>query len=396
MGEVTVTMKAAGSGFMMRVLVAVVIAGALALAPSAFADSFDELFAKLLTNPDDPALNKAFARAAEERGDIRHAFAALERVVTSSPGDTLAQAEFDRVRNKIRPAVTNVTVQVGASYTSNPLHAPRFANRPGDATFDASIGVADERTIAGIRWRSRVVGYGQLQADLHDLNFGIIAAESGPVFDLTPNLWVHLAAGTAVAWEAGEKLFDDLSVSATFGGLYRGLTQSVTARYTWRDGSFNNFHANDAGIFELQGRFVVSPSLTTGDLLYLLPSMQVSRADNVVPVWWGGWQPLFPGDYIEAGGRVAYYFPINRGQIFLGAGIGVFHRWYDEETSWFNWNIEDRRDLYIEPTAHVIVPNLIAPNVDLRFDYRFEGNYSNDMIRDYENHVAGARVVGRF
>ena len=63
----------------------------------------------------------------------------------------------------------------------------------------------------------------------------------------------------------------------------------------------------------------------------------------------------------------------------------------------FNFPFDkDRSDLYVEPTAHMILPNFIAPNIDLRFDYRFEGNYSNDVTRDYENHVAGTRVVGRF
>ena len=101
---------------------------------------------------------------------------------------------------------------------------------------------------------------------------------------------------------------------------------------------------------------------------------------------------------MEVGGRMAYYFPIDRGRIFLGAGIGLFQRWYDEKIdNVFNFPADkDRRDFYVEPTAHLILPNLIAPNVDLRFDYRFEGNYSNDVTRDYENHVAGTRVVGRF
>ena len=365
----------------------------------AAAQTYDALFAQLLASPDNPELNRKFAREAEARGDIRHAFAALERVVTSSPGDTEAQAEFDRIRNKVLPAVTNVTVQAGASYASNPSYAPGYQRRPDDATFDASIAIADERTIAGIRWRSRAVGYGQFQADLHDLNFGIIASESGPVFYLTPELWLHLAAGSAYAWQDGQTLFNDWSASATFGGLYRGLTQTVTARYTWRDGSFSNFGANDGGIVDVEGRFVLSPSLTTGDLLYLLPRVQVSQAGgNPIRDIFGTVRPLFPGDFTEVGGRMAYYFPIDRGRIFLGAGIGLFQRWYDEKIdNVFNFPADkDRRDFYVEPTVHVILPNLIAPNVDLRFDYRFEGNYSNDVTRDYENHVAGTRVVGRF
>ena len=193
----------------------------------------------------------------------------------------------------------------------------------------------------------------------------------------------------------------------TLGGLYKGLTQTVTARYTWRDGNFSDMGANDARIVDLEGRFVVSPSLTPGDLLYILPRYQNSAAQggvssvfvtNNVDFSFNFVRELFPGDFNDVGGRIAYYFPINRGRVFLGAGIGIYQRWYDEKVD----NISNpaatgnRNDFYIESTAHVIFPNLIAQSVDLRFDYRFEGNYSNDPTKDYENHVAGARVVGRF
>jgi hypothetical protein len=57
---------------------------------------------------------------------------------------------------------------------------------------------------------------------------------------------------------------------------------------------------------------------------------------------------------------------------------------------------EGRRDLYLEPTAHIIFPDLLAPHVDVRADYRLEDNLSNDTYRDFLNHVVGVRVVGRF
>jgi hypothetical protein len=55
-----------------------------------------------------------------------------------------------------------------------------------------------------------------------------------------------------------------------------------------------------------------------------------------------------------------------------------------------------RRDLYLEPTAHVILPRLIAPKLDLRFDYRFENNHSNDDSREFNNQVVGFTIVGSF
>jgi len=419
--------------------------------PAAF-DDYEALFSRVLRRPGDPALNKEFAREAETRGDLRHAFASLERVVLSSPGDTEAQAEFDRLRNKLMPAVTKVTVEVGANYASNPRQLPHRARvvaqlpdnlvdpfsvsvpRPDDATFDAGIAVADERTIAGLRWRTLALAQGQFQADIATLDSPALAVESGPVFQITPDLWMHVAGGAAIAWLDDEKLYDDALVSVTLGGLYRGLTQTVTARYTWRDGNFGvgevlnddgvvfaDRKANNAQIFDLEGRLVVSPSLAKGDLLYLRPRLQVSQNDGdptgSAGEFFSFQRPLFPSDFTEAGGAVAYHCPLFGGRAFLGAGIAVYQRWYDEgaatvlsfkEESVVSVSPGKRRDTYIEPTAHLILPNLLGPNLDLRFDYRFEHNDSNatttmlkgsdiaEFPADFENHVAGVRVVGRF
>src|SRR5689334_4836009 len=104
--------------------IAVAIIGTVLAGPNsssvlaATGDSYEILFDRILSQPGDVALNKRFAHEAEARGDLRHAFAALERVLQTNPGDTQAQAEFDRIRNKLKPSVTLVTVEGGASYVS--------------------------------------------------------------------------------------------------------------------------------------------------------------------------------------------------------------------------------------------------------------------------------------
>ena len=430
------------------------------------ANAYEILFSRVLDHPGDAALNKQFARDAEARGDLRHAFAALERVVLSSPGDTEAQAEFDRVRNKLKPAVTLTTVEAGANFVSNPRQlantgtfldeynplnhgAPFSLGHGEDATFDAKIYVADERLLGPFRWRSLALAKGQFQADDTGLNTQTISVESGPVFQLTPDVWLHVAAGGSMVWLDAEKLYDDASAGATIGGLYRGLTQSVTARYTWRDahialgqldddGEFADPKADNAHIFDLEGRFVVSPRLTIGDLFYFRPHLQVSQNDGdptiSFPMYRGPWddlvlnRSLFPGDFTQLGAAVSYYYPLFAGRAFIGAGIEFYQRWYDKSSSslhtvgvcanppdcWDTYSVDvhagNRRDAYFEPTAHLIFPNLFAPTVDLRVDYRYEHNSSNasmttfdpsdDTIvnkpHDFENHVAGVHVVGRF
>jgi hypothetical protein len=426
------------------------------------ANAYEILFSRVLEKPGDAALNKQFARDAEARGDLRHAFAALERVVLSSPGDTEAQAEFDRVRNKLKPAVTLTTVEVGANYASNPRQlantgsvldqynvfaaGERFSvQRPDDATYDAKLYVADERMLGPFRWRSLAYAKGQFQGNDTGLNTQTISIESGPVFQLTPDVWLHVAGGGSMVWLDERKLYDDASVGATIGGLYRGLTQSVTARYTWRnahvelgelydDGEFADVNADNAQIFDLEGRFVVSPKLTIGDLFYFRPHLQVSQNDGdptvTFPQYNSPWddlvlqRSLFPGDFTQLGAAVSYYYPLYSGMAFIGAGLEFYQRWYDESSSairtagvcsdpwcWNSYSVDanagKRRDTYFEPTAHLIFPNAIASGIDLRFDYRYEHNSSNaSMIvvndeiiqtpHDFENHVAGVHVVGRF
>jgi hypothetical protein len=136
-------------------------------------------------------------------------------------------------------------------------------------------------------------------------------------------------------------------------------------------------------------------------------------------------RPLFPGDFTEAGGAISYYLPLFRGRAFVGAGISAYQRWYDELAggpvpepgSEELPELDKRRDTYVEPTAHLILPNLLGHNVDLRVDYRYEHNQSNghsptsttfpgesdppvvatvERSADFENHVAGVHLVGRF
>ena len=447
----------------------------------------EALFTLVLSRPGDAVANIEFARQAEACGDLRHAFAALERAVLSSPGDTEAQMEFERVRNKLRPDVTTVTVVAGGSYSSNPLQlansaqvidqntvpaptnfGPPFAVRRPDAfSYDFKIAVADDRTIGSLRWRTLARAQGQFfqpdditggevnlsRADPATLNSPILSVESGPVLPLTPDLWMHIAGGAAIVWLDNERhhVYDDASVSVTLGGLYKGLPQTMTAAYTWRDGNFADFGANDAQIFDLEGSLTFSPSLLAkADVLNLLPSLQVSQADDGIRAALLGPEdvvgpgpalfpaplfvrPLFPGDFTEVGGGIYYYFPLFRGAVFLGAGVRIYRRWYDEFAggAFENPHFCDcqprpldrtkRRDTYFESNAHLIFPSLLRPNVDLRFDYRYEHNDSNARIAtsalgerfsplpgvipggafvetpaDFENHVAGVHIVGRF
>lgn len=376
----------------------------------------DAEFQRLLANPDDPALNRQFAVSAEARGDLRHALAALERALDADPGNEELFAEYERVRRKLLPAATAVTVQMGLNYSSNPREVQNSSSeRESDGIVDGAASIEDERTVAGIRLRSLAYAAGQWNFDIHELSTGRVSAASGPVIRLSQDAWLHLAPGVAVAWLDGQQAYTEASAAVTIGGVYRGLTQSVTARYGWREGGENSLEYPDGSVVEILGRFVVSPSLVTGDYLYMQPSFRLADPTNdrdgqelIEPTNSGPFilvnRDLSPFDYIEWGGRVSYLFPIDNRRVYFGIGMSVYDRNFGTSTLnplWLQGGLqvatdEKRRDLFIEPTAHFIFPNLIAPNVDFRADYRFEENFSNDDSRDFQNHVAGIRVIGRF
>lgn len=379
----------------------------------AFAAS-DAEFQRLLSAPDDPQLNRQFAAAAEERGELRHALAALERALNASPGDRELLAEYARLRNRILPSMTSVTMQVGGSYGSNPRQVHGSSSRKtDDRILDAAVAVEDERTFGGMRIRSLAIATGQWEPEASELSSGQLIIQSGPVFLLSPETWLHVAPGVSVAWLDRQQVYSEASGAATIGTVFRGLTQTVTARYGWREGN-GDVSYSDAQILEILGRFVVTPNLLHGDYVYLEPRYRVSRPDGneptslILPTVLGPAtlvsRDVSPSDYEEWGGRISYFFPVAQRRVWLGAGLSVLERQFnslvlDPEALSAGVQVatdRSRRDVYFEPTAHIIFPDLIAPGVDVRADYRLEDNQSNDDYRDFINHVAGVRIVGRF
>lgn len=383
------------------------------LSQPAFA-STDAEFQRLISAPDDPVLNRQFAAAAEARGELRHALAAIERALGAQPNDRGLLAEYARLRARMLPSLTSVTVQVGGSYSSNPRQVRGGSNRhTNDGILDAAIAIEDERTLGDMRIRSIAIAAGQWEPEANELSFSQMSLASGPVFLLTHDTWLHIAPGIAIAWLDKKELYAEVSAAATIGTVFQGLTQTVTARYGWRDGNSDVSYSN-AQLIDVMGRFVVSPNAVVGDYLYIEPRYRHSRpnerepANITLPTILGPStlvaQEISPPGYDEWGGRISYFFPVADRSIYLGVGISVMKRDFDSfvldpgalaagvQVATDKW----RSDIYVEPTAHIILPDLIAPGVDVRADYRMEDNQSNDSYRDFINHVAGVRIVGRF
>ena len=379
----------------------------------------DAQFSRLLASPDDPQLNRQYAASAEARGDLRHALAALDRALSARPDDPDLIAAYDRVRRKLLPTTTAVTVQAGATYASNPRQlSDGNTGKEDDAVFDGAVSIEDERTLAGMRIRSLAFAAGQWNVETSDISTGVLFAQAGPVFTLADDTWVHVAPGVGTEWLDDAVIYTEASATVTIGTVFEGMTQTVTTSYAARFGTGSSVDYPDSQLVEILGKLVVASTFTAGDYIYFQPGFRWSDAFDAVDATaaFAGnatiigpqtltTRDLSPYSYREWGGRLAYFAPLDdRGFVFAGAGISVYQR--DFDTDVFNPALlplgahistgENRNDVYIEPTAHLIFPSLVAPNVDFRADYRLEHNESNDASRDFDDHVAGVRVVGRY
>ncbi|MDA7946772.1 MAG: tetratricopeptide repeat protein [Hyphomicrobiaceae bacterium] len=371
---------------------AVFLCLALILPRSAAADELDVVFGQLLAEPANPSLNLRYAELAIARGETRKALAAYERVLAQDPTNRQVIRAYNRAKRRLQPTVTAFTLSTGFIYESNPRQVTggsRF--NESDVAFEATLLMFDERTISGHRWRTVGNAGGHLQFEVGDLNDAYVSLITGPVIDLGTKTRLHIAPGTAGAWLDDDWVYYDGLIKFTLERVAMGATQDVTVAVKHRETN-SDFGGSDGLIVEVNGNFVRPNVIKPGDSLYVLPHFRYSKPGGNGPgrVFQNS---LFPGDYIEYGGRLVYYKPVAKRRIYLGGGIGVFERDYNQNVA---FGTKDREDTLIVPTAHVILPNVRRSKFDLRFDYRFEHNDSNDPTEDFENHVVGGRTVRRF
>ena len=364
---------------------------ALALSASgAAASEYDSVFERLLFDPGDPALNIRYAELSEANGELRKALGAYERVLAHDPGNAHARREYARIKNLLQPSVTQVTVQLGATFETNPRQLPDIPARESDVGFDAGFHLFDERTWLGHRWRTIALARTDLQSDVSDLNDVQLSAWTGPIFNLGTKTRLHLAPGAEVAILDGEHLYTDGMVRATFERVMGGATQTLSAVAAYRDSEA--FGGADGWLYQISARLSRYEVLLPGDALYLLPRFRYNEptgsGDGRVFA-----RPLFPGDFVEVGSRAEYFVPAFNNAIYLGAGFGAHYRDYDQTVA---FGLGQREDWLLEPSAHLILPNVIGRNGDLRFDYQFQHNDSNDPTQDFENHQVGVRSIKRF
>jgi len=381
-----------------------VVMAALAGTVAANARELDTLYARVLRDPANTELNLRFARLAEEQGVLRWALMAYERVVLNDPNNWDAKVGLMRVRRAMQPDFTLVTVELGTGYESNPLYYLPANQNPNtgrngnnEAGKSAWLGqgllaLQDERKIGGQHWRTNAAVFGQVNSRYGDLNYAHAGVESGPVFDLWPGMSLINALGGAVGYFNDRFYYAEGSGSATFEGTTaEGIFHSLRFRAAYR--SYDDYFPTQEGwYYDIRARVVIPKAFGDGNLVALSPWVLWSDMSGTVTNTLV--TEIQPGAYREVGGRVEVYQQLAS---WMTVGGSFAASWRDYSNDYVTGSTtEKREDTLLIPGAMVLFPGLLWQEWDLRFDYRYLHNNSNDPTKEFRDHIITAAVTKRF
>jgi len=354
----------------------------LGAAPAAIADELVGIYRQILRDPLNADLNLQYAMIAEGRGEYRKALAAYERVLVNDPGNQSAIEGIQRVRRIIEPAVTLKTLEAGARWESNALRSED--NAQSEYTAYGSFRIRDERALGQYRWRTLFGAYGEAHSSFDFLNYLNLSAESGPLIDV-PGTMITLRPAVGTSASFFDDRFYNWDVNASLGieGYLQGAYQWAKLRVGYR--AFDpSFVANSGMFADLTGRAAFKDVLTDGDVASIAPFLRWSNIDG---------QPedsfdFAPGRYFEVGTTLEYSKALSE-QLTAAVSVRVRDLLYADV------GLGARNDYGVAPGAALIARNVFGPQTDLRFDYRFEQNWSNQAGHDWQNHVFKLAFVSR-
>jgi hypothetical protein len=368
------------------VLVTLTVAGSGTLR----ADELDALYRRILKEPANTELNLQFARLAEERGTPRWALMAYERVLLNDPENFAAKLGLMRVKAAMAPNITVVSVELGTAYESNPMYY-----LPGGKSAWLGTGLVtlrDERNINGLRWRTSGAVYGQVNSRYDDLNYAYAGGETGPVFYWLPGLSVSPALGGAVGYFNDRFYYGEGSGSLTFEGQRENINSALRLRAAYRD--YDDYFPSQQGwYYEVRGRVAVPDVFGERTLFAFAPWFVWSDISGVVTN--ALVQEIQPGAYSEWGAKVEVYKTLTD-WLTVGASFSASRRDYRNDIVVSLPGDEKRKDTILLPGVMVLFKGFFWQHADLRLDYRYLRNNSNDPTKEFEDHLISATAVMRF
>ncbi len=355
------------------------------------ANDLDGLSQRILDNPQDVDLNLQYAHAAEAAGKPRLALAAYERILINDPANAEARRGYERVRRTIEPGYTVTRLELGARFDTDALDTNEtFVDSEDSTTLYGKLMIANEHAFFGRRWRSILNLNVEDNVDIDRLDYDFLGAQTGPIFYAGPHLAVLPAIGGGVAWLGGDHYYNEVNLGVTVEGRVSGASYWARLRGGWRDydPDANNFFgtvAENGDYAELQAGLTKPRLFNSRDTLLISPFVRWSNMEGDVFDFYI-FDDLSPGKYLEYGADVNYNYQITD---HVQASVGALLRERD-----FSHN--SRGDTYVAPQASVTLQRLLPCDCDLRLQYRYRRNDSNDFSADYDANQVSLSLTTRF
>lgn len=382
--------KARSSACVIAAALLVALAGSVPV-HAADPDELQEVYQQIIKDPGNSKLNFRYASLAIERGELRKALAAYERILARDPNNEEAKAGLRRVRRLLRPDLTTAIVVLGGQFESNPRRVNNQFPKRNDGVFFARLQVDDRRRIGQMRWRTLGDLFTNFHVQERDLDFGNAGFRTGPVLDLGDSVRVHTFGGFAYSWFDGETFYFEPSAGLTFEFDNAGPLKTITVK-----GAYNfineGISRRDAFRIELVPRFVFREFLSKRSILVASPYW---RYNGVVGSGAPGTDPRgdrFPQTFHQFGVRFDLFYRLAK-NITGAVNLTAEYQHYEDSVL---FGTQSRRDVLLSPGAQVIFSGLIGRNFDVIVSYTFEYNSSNDGIERYTNHIVGVRLLRRF
>lgn len=349
------------------------------------------VFEQILQSPNDLNLNFRYARLVLERGELRKALAAYERILFVDPDNEEAKAGVRRIQRLLKPDFTDVIALIGAQYESNPQRFNDSFSDTEDYAFFGRVQGTDERRINDWRWRTDGDVFASLHTEFSDIDFGNVGVRTGPVLEIFEGWLLRPAVGGAYAWLDNDKFFVEGSVFLNFeadnGGAFKNF--NIQASYNDIGGAVSDL---DAYSIEVNPRFVFTNVVAENDSLILNPRYRYNGVIGEGAAGTGARGETFPLRYHQIGTRADYFFRLTD-NVVSGVNMFVEYQLFNEQVV---SKSKDRRDLYLVPGVQIIVSEVLLGNHDVIIGYHYERNLSNDDAEDFENHTSGVTSLWRF
>ncbi|MBX3431333.1 MAG: outer membrane beta-barrel protein [Hyphomonadaceae bacterium] len=376
-------------------IAASVVAVSAGTAHAQHADELESLNQQILDNPQDVDLNLRYARAAEDAGKLRLALVAYERILINDPSNETARRGYERIRREIEPEYTVTRVEVGARWDSNTLNAPDdpFLLSTDDreaTTYYGRLLVANEHEFFGRRWRSTLNVDLEDNADIDELDYAYVGLQTGPILYAGPHLAAIPSVGVAMSWLDGDEYYQEVNASLTVEGRLNGASYWWRARAGYRDyepdtNFFFSTVTENGPYVEIQGGVTKPHVLLERDSVQVAPFVRWSDVDGTA-FSFSLFDDVSPGKFLEYGADVNYNYQLTD---HIQGSVGALLRERDFRNS-------SREDTYFSPQASVTFQDILPCDCDVRLQYRYRQNDSNDYIADYDADQVSLALLARF